>query len=95
MEDYNDIHLSTVPFGCMTPKDKLVGPRQEIETERHWRLEAARQQRKNRRQRTATLASGGSFLPHLHKRECRRPYTVVICRVVQCPVLASHFVSAC
>jgi hypothetical protein len=37
----------------VTPKDMLAGHQQEIQAERDRKLEAARQQRRNRRQRAA------------------------------------------
>jgi hypothetical protein len=37
----------------ITPKDMLAGHQQEIQAERDRKLEATREQRKNRRQRTA------------------------------------------
>jgi hypothetical protein len=40
-------------IGYITPKDMLAGHQQEIHAERHRKLEAARGQRKNRRQRAA------------------------------------------
>jgi len=39
--------------GYITPKDMLGGRQQEIHAERDRKLEAAREQRKNRRQRVA------------------------------------------
>jgi len=48
-------HTSPVrrAIGYITPKDMLAGHQQEIQTERDRKLEAAREQRKNRRQRAA------------------------------------------
>jgi hypothetical protein len=40
-------------IGNITPKDTLTGHQQEIRAERDRKLEAAREQRKNRRQRAA------------------------------------------
>jgi len=40
-------------IGYITPKDMLAGHQQEIQAERDRKLEAAREQRKNRRQRAA------------------------------------------
>jgi len=49
---YNDIRLhSTV--GYIAPKDMLAGHQREIQADRDRKLEAAREQRKNRRQRAA------------------------------------------
>ena len=41
------------PIGYITPKDMLAGHQQEIQAERDRKLGAAREQRKNRRQRVA------------------------------------------
>ena len=40
-------------IGYITPRDMLAGHQQEIQAERDRRLEAAREQRKNRRRRAA------------------------------------------
>jgi hypothetical protein len=40
-------------IGYITPKDLLAGYHQEIQAERDRKFEAAREQRKNRRQRAA------------------------------------------
>jgi hypothetical protein len=40
-------------IGYIAPKDMLVGHQQEIQADRDRQLEATREQRKNRRQRTA------------------------------------------
>jgi hypothetical protein len=40
-------------IGYITPRDMLAGHQQEIQAERDRKLEAAREQRKNRRQRSA------------------------------------------
>jgi putative transposase len=40
-------------IGCITPKDMLAGHQQEIQADLYRKLEAAREQRKNRRQRAA------------------------------------------
>jgi hypothetical protein len=40
-------------IGYITPRDMLAGHQQEIQAERDRKLEAAREQRKNRRQRAA------------------------------------------
>jgi putative transposase len=40
-------------IGYITPKDMLAGHRHEIQAERDRKLEAAREQRKNRRQGSA------------------------------------------
>ena len=52
VEHYNDVRLNSA-IGYITPKDMLAGRQQEIHRERDRRLEAAREQRKNRRQRVA------------------------------------------
>ena len=52
VEHYNNIRLNSA-IGYITPKDMLAAHQQEIEAERYRRLEAAREQRKNRRQRVA------------------------------------------
>ncbi len=49
---YNDIRLNSA-IGYITPKDMLAGHQQEIQADRDRKLEAAREQRKNRRQRAA------------------------------------------
>jgi putative transposase len=49
---YNNVRLSSA-IGNITPKDTLTGHQQEIRAERDRKLEAAREQRKNRRQRAA------------------------------------------
>ena len=45
----------TTISGCtaVTPKDMLAGHQQEIQAERDRKLDAAKEQRKNRRQRAA------------------------------------------
>ena len=52
MEHYNDVRLNSA-IGYITPKDMLAGQQQEIHAERDRKLEAARELRKNRRQRVA------------------------------------------
>jgi hypothetical protein len=52
VEHYNNVRLNSV-IGYITPKDMLSGRQREIQAERDRKLEAARQQRKNRRQRAA------------------------------------------
>jgi LPS O-antigen subunit length determinant protein (WzzB/FepE family) len=52
VEHYNDVRLDSA-IGYITPKDMLAGHQQEIQAERDRKLEAAREQRKNRRQRAA------------------------------------------
>jgi transposase InsO family protein len=52
VEHYNNVRLNSA-IGYITPKDMLAGHRQEIQTDRDRKLEAAREQRKNRRQRAA------------------------------------------
>ena len=49
---YNNTHLNGA-VGYITPKDVLAGHQQDIQAERDRKLEAAREQRKNRRQRAA------------------------------------------
>jgi len=49
---YNDIRLNSA-IGYIKPKDMLAGHQEEIQADRDRRLEAAREQRKNRRQRAA------------------------------------------
>ena len=51
VEHYN-VRLNSA-IGYITPKDMLAGHQQEIQAERDRKLEAMRQQRKNRRQRAA------------------------------------------
>ncbi len=50
VEHYNNVGVNSA-IGYITPKDMLPGHQQEIQAERDRKLEAARQERKNRRQR--------------------------------------------
>ena len=52
VEHYNNIRLNSA-IGYITPKDMLGGRQREIHAERDRKLEAAREQRKNRRQQAA------------------------------------------
>ena len=52
VEHYNNVRLNSA-IGYITPKDILTGHQQEIQADRDRKLEAARQERKNRRQRAA------------------------------------------
>jgi hypothetical protein len=52
VEHYNNIRLNSA-VGYITPKDMLAGRQQEIQADRDRKLEAAREHRKNRRQRAA------------------------------------------
>jgi len=52
VEHYNNVRLNSA-IGYITPKDMLAGHQQEIQADRDRKLEAAREQRKNRRQRAA------------------------------------------
>ena len=52
VEHYNNVRLSST-IGYITPKDMLAGHQQEIQVERDRKLEAAREHRKNCRQRAA------------------------------------------
>ena len=52
VEHYNNVRLNSA-IGYITPKDMLAGHQQEIHAERDRKLEAAREQRKNHRQRAA------------------------------------------
>jgi putative transposase len=52
VEHYNKTRLNSA-IGYVTPKDMLAGSRHEIHAERDRKLEAAREQRKNLRQRVA------------------------------------------
>jgi len=52
VEHYNNIRLNNA-IGYITPKDMLAGYQHEIQAERDRKLEAAREQRKNPRQRVA------------------------------------------
>ena len=52
VEHYNNIRLNSA-IGYITPKDMLAGHQQEIQAKRDRKLEAASEQRKNRRQRAA------------------------------------------
>ena len=49
MEHYNNIRLKSA-IGYITPKDMLAGHQQEIQAERDRKLDAAKEQWKNRRQ---------------------------------------------
>jgi putative transposase len=49
---YNNVRLNSA-IGYIKPMDMLAGHQQEIQAERDRKLEAAREQRKNRRQRAA------------------------------------------
>ena len=51
-EHYNNVRLNSA-IGYITPKDVLAGQQQEIQAERDRKLDAAREQRKNRRQPAA------------------------------------------
>jgi hypothetical protein len=51
--DGADLRLTNSAIGYITPKDMLAGHQQEIQAERDRKLDAARKQRKNRRQRAA------------------------------------------
>ena len=53
VEHYNNVRLNSA-IGYITPKDMLAGHQQEIQAERDRKLEAAREQRKNRRQGRVT-----------------------------------------
>jgi putative transposase len=52
VEHYNNVRLNSA-IGYITPKDMLAGRQQEIQAHRDRKLEAAREHRKNRRQRAA------------------------------------------
>ncbi len=52
VEHYNNVRLNSA-IGYITPKDMLAGHQQEIHAERDRKLEAASEQRKNRRKRAA------------------------------------------
>ena len=52
VEHYNNVRLNSA-IGYITPKDMLAGHQQEIQAKRDRKLEAAKEQRKNRRQRVA------------------------------------------
>jgi putative transposase len=52
VEHHNNVHLSSA-IGYITQKDMLAGHQQEIQADRDRKSEAAREQRKNRRQRAA------------------------------------------
>ena len=51
-EHYNNVRLNSA-IGYITPKDMLAGHQQEIQAERDRKLDAAKEQRKNRRQGAA------------------------------------------
>jgi transposase InsO family protein len=48
VEHYNNVRLNSA-IGYITPKDMLAGHQQEIQAERDRKLDAANEQRKNRR----------------------------------------------
>ena len=52
MEHYNNVRLNSA-IGYITPKDMLAGHQQEIQGERDRKLDASKEQRKNRRQGAA------------------------------------------
>jgi hypothetical protein len=52
VDRYNYLRLYSA-IGYVTPKDMLAGHLQEIQAERDRKLDAAKEQRKNRRQRAA------------------------------------------
>ena len=52
VEHCNNVRLNRA-IGYITPKDMLAGHQQEIQADRDRKLEAAREQQKNRRQRAA------------------------------------------
>src|SRR5438309_11966648 len=52
VEHYNNLRLNSAT-GYITPKDMLAGHQQEIQAERDRKLDAAKEQRKNRRQGAA------------------------------------------
>jgi putative transposase len=52
VDRYNYLRLHSA-IGHVTPKDMLAGHQQEIQAERDRKLDAAKEQRKNRRQRAA------------------------------------------
>ena len=52
VEHYNNVRLNSA-VGYITPKDMLLGHQQEIQAERDRKLEAARKQRRQRRQQAA------------------------------------------
>jgi hypothetical protein len=54
VEHYNNVRLNSA-IGYITPKDMLVGQQQENQADRDRKLEAAREQRKNYRQRVVML----------------------------------------
>src|SRR5207248_11748478 len=52
LEHYNNVRLNSA-IGYITPKDMLAGHQQEIQAERDRKVDAAKEQRKNRRQGAA------------------------------------------
>jgi putative transposase len=52
VDRYNHLRLHST-IGYVTPKDMLAGHQQEIQAERDRKLDAAKEQRKNRGQRAA------------------------------------------
>jgi len=52
VEHYNNVRLNSA-IGYITPKDMLAGHQQEVQAERDRKLDAAKEQRKNRRQGAA------------------------------------------
>src|SRR5438105_13091281 len=57
VEHYKNIRLRS-DIGYITPKDMLAGYQQEIQAERDRKLDAAKEQRKNRRQGAACWRRG-------------------------------------
>jgi hypothetical protein len=83
VEHYNNVRLNSA-IGYITPKDMLAGNHQEIRAERDRKLEAARQQRKNRRQRAASLMKRITFgWPTLHWK-LRVACSETACIIVLC-----------
>jgi len=52
LEHHKNVRLNSA-IGYITPKDMLAGHQQDIQAERGRKLEAAREQRKNRRRQAA------------------------------------------
>ena len=52
VEHYNNVDLNSA-IGYITAKDQLAGHQQEIQAEQDRKIDEARKQRKNRRQRAA------------------------------------------
>jgi hypothetical protein len=74
VDHYNDIRLNSA-IGYITPKDMLAGHQQEIQADQDRKLEAARKQRKNRRQPQGLLPCRSRFGGKEHTTHYRTRYS--------------------